>query len=166
MENAALEIGVRYIKGVGESREKLMGKLGIHTLRDLVGYFPRAYEDRTVFKKINGLAIGETVCVRAMAAAAPSLSHIRKGLDLTKLRAVDDTGSLEITFFNQPYTKDSIKQGEEYVFYGKISGTLLKPEMTNPLYERYLNGPNNACICPDSGPFTENAFQCRAQRIG
>ena len=130
-----LNTGVRYIKGVGEAREKLMKKLGVSTLYDLISFFPRAYEDRTRTKKISGLIVGETVCVRAMAAAAPHLSHIRKGLDLVKLRAVDDSGSLDITFFNQSYIKDSIVQGEIYVFYGKIAGTLLRPEMQNPIFE-------------------------------
>ena len=128
--------GVRYVKGVGEAREKLMAKIGIHTLADLVGYFPRAYEDRTLIKKISGLAIGETVCVIALAAAQPQLSHIRKGLDIVKLRAVDDTGGLDITFFNQAFIKDVIAAGEAYVFYGKVAGTLRKPAMVNPLFER------------------------------
>ena len=135
MKNDTLETSIRFIKGVGESREKLMKKLGIHTLRELVGYFPRAYEDRTTIKNIGELIIGETVCVRAMAADKPRLSHIRKGLDLVKLRAVDDKSSLELTFFNQPFVKDTIKQGETYIFYGKVSGTLLRPEMNNPLFE-------------------------------
>jgi len=135
MGTVSLDTGIRYIKGVGESREKLMIKLGINTLRDLVGYFPRAYDDRTIIKSIDSLIIGETVCVRAMAAEKPRLSHIRKGLDLVKLRAVDERGSLEITFFNQAFVKDAIKQGETYIFYGKISGTLLRPEMNSPLFE-------------------------------
>ncbi|MCL2409914.1 MAG: ATP-dependent DNA helicase RecG, partial [Oscillospiraceae bacterium] len=131
-----LDTEVRYIKGVGEAREKLMAKLGIRQLRDLVGYFPRAYEDRTQFKRIDELVDGETVCVRAMAVSVPKLTHIRRGLDLVKLRAVDDGGSLDITFFNQSFIKDAIEQGEIYVFYGKVSGTLLKPAMVNPLFEK------------------------------
>jgi RecG-like helicase len=78
---AALETDIQYIKGVGEQRAKTMAKLGIATLGDLVCFFPRAYEDRTRIKPISLLVPGETVCVRAMAAAAPRLSHIRKGLD-------------------------------------------------------------------------------------
>ena len=131
-----LNTGVRYIKGVGEAREKLLSKLGITTLYELVGYFPRAYEDRTQIKKISDLTIGESVCVRAMAATSPQLTHIRRGLDLIKLKAVDDTGSLEITFFNQGYIKDAITQGETYVFYGRVAGTFLHPAMSNPSFER------------------------------
>ena len=136
MSSSIFDSSIRYLKGVGEAREKLFNKLNIHTLRDLIEYFPRTYEDRTVFKNINSLTIGENVCVRAIAATTPKLSHIRKGLDLVKVRVVDEAGSLELTFFNSPFVKDAIKQGESYVFYGKVSGTLLRPEMTNPLFER------------------------------
>jgi len=135
-----MDTELRYIKGIGEAREKLLVKLGIRTLRDLVVYFPRAYEDRTQFKAIGALIAGETLCVRAMAAASPRLTHIRRGLDIVKLRAVDDTGALEITFFNQSFVKDAILPGETYVFYGKVSGTSRKPEMTNPIFERDTAG--------------------------
>ena len=135
MDDLVTDAGIRYLKGVGEKREKLMVKLGIRTVRDLIGYFPRMYEDRTSIKKINRLIIGETVCVRAMAAVDPRLTHIRKGLDTVKFKAVDDSGTLDIKFFNQSYIKDAIRQGETFTFYGKVEGTLLAPVMTNPLFE-------------------------------
>jgi len=144
--NSKLDLSVRIVSGVGDTRAGLMGKLGIRTLRDLIGYFPRAYEDRTVFKEINGLTPGEAVCVRAVAATVPELSRVKGGLDLVKFRAADDTGILDIVFFNQKYMKNAVKLGEEYTFYGKISGTLLRPVMTNPLFEKAgLSGR------PDSG---------------
>jgi ATP-dependent DNA helicase RecG len=59
-----------------------MAKLGIETLYDLVSFFPRAYEDRTVTKPISLLIPGETACVRGVVAAPPRLSHVRRGLDL------------------------------------------------------------------------------------
>jgi ATP-dependent DNA helicase RecG len=102
---------------------------------DLVSYFPRAYEDRTQFKMSSELSIGETVCVRAMVAVTPKLSRIRKGLDLVKFHVVDDFGSVDITFFNQAFIKDVIKQGETYVFYGKVEGSPMRLAMTNPLFE-------------------------------
>ena len=70
-----------------------LGKLGIATLRDLISYFPRAYDDRTQLRRIADLVPGETAGVAAMVASPPTISHIRKGLDLVKLRAVDDTGT-------------------------------------------------------------------------
>ena len=74
-----LTTDVRYVKGIGEQRAKALEKLGIRTLRDLISYFPRAYDDRRAYKKIKDLEEGENACVEAMVAAAPVLSHIRKG---------------------------------------------------------------------------------------
>ena len=131
-----LTTDVRYIKGVGEQRAKSLLKLNIRTLQDLISYFPRSYDDRRSFQKIKDLQPGETACVEAMAASSPTLSRIRKGLELVKLRAVDETGALDITFFNQVYMKDNLHAGESYTFYGKAEGTHRRKTMANPLVER------------------------------
>ena len=133
---AELHTDVRYIRGIGEQKAKALNKLGIATLRDLIAYFPRAYEDRRARKAIRELETGESACVEAMVAAAPTLSRVRKGLELVKLRAVDATGTLDITFFNQPYRRDSLKAGETYIFYGKAEGSPRHRQMVNPLVER------------------------------
>lgn len=131
-----LTTDVRYIKGVGEQRAKSLLKLNIRTLQDLISYFPRSYDDRRSFQKIKDLQPGETACVEAMAASSPTISRIRKGLELVKLRAVDETGALDITFFNQVYMKDNLHAGESYTFYGKAEGTHRRKTMANPLVER------------------------------
>jgi ATP-dependent DNA helicase RecG len=145
---AALETDIQYIKGVGEQRAKTMAKLGIATLGDLVCFFPRAYEDRTRIKPISLLVPGETVCVRAMAAAAPRLSHIRKGLDLVKVRVVDEGGALDLTFFNQSFVRDQILPGESYIFYGKIGGSGRRLEMLSPVFEKETAGVLTGRIIP------------------
>ena len=94
----ALQTDVRYIKGIGEARAKALNKLGIFTLRDLISYFPRAYEDRTLTRPIRELIIGEYACVRAMIAAEPAAHRIRGGKMLVKVRAVDDSGSMDVVF--------------------------------------------------------------------
>ena len=86
---AELQTDVRYIKGIGEQRAKALARLGIRTLRDLIAYFPRAYEDRRTGRNIAQLQDGESAWVEAMVAAAPTRSRIRRGLELVKLRAVD-----------------------------------------------------------------------------
>lgn len=133
---ADMKTDVRIIKGIGEQRAKALEKLGIHTLWDLISWFPRRYEDRTEFRRIADLAPGETACVAAMVAVPPTVSHIRKGLDLVKVRAVDDTGVLEVTFFNQSWLKDSLCEGETYIFCGRAEGNLLRRRMAGPVVER------------------------------
>ena len=132
---AELKTDVRYIKGIGEQRAKSLSKLGIVTLQDLISWFPRRYDDRRESKRIAELTPGETACVTAMVAAEPKINRIRKGMELVKVRAVDDTGTLEVTFFNQTWLKDHLKSGEIYVFYGKAEGNLLRRQMTNPVVE-------------------------------
>ena len=131
-----LTTDVRYVKGIGEQRAKGLEKLGIRTLKDLISYFPRAYDDRQSYKKIRDLAEGENACVKAMVAAAPTISRIRKGLELVKLRAVDETGALDITFFNQAYMKDNLRMGENYTFFGRAEAMGRRRSMQNPVVER------------------------------
>jgi len=131
-----LSTSVRYIKGIGEQRAKSLEKLRIFTLRDLISYFPRDYEDRRTFRKIRDLEPGETACVTAMAAASPTLNRVRKGMELVKVRAVDETGALDVTFFNQTYMRDHIHAGEHYTFFGKAEAQGSRRTMVNPLVER------------------------------
>ena len=133
---AALNTDIRYIKGVGEARAKALAKLGVTDLRSLLSYFPRAYEDRRACKKIADLVPGEMSCVCAVVAGEAKLSRIRKGLDLVKRRVVDESGALELTYFNQSYLKNTFHTGETYVFYGRAEGTPRRLQMTNPLFER------------------------------
>ncbi|MBR1457427.1 MAG: ATP-dependent DNA helicase RecG [Oscillospiraceae bacterium] len=133
---ADLTTDVRYIKGIGEKKAQALNKLGVFTLYDLVSYFPRKYEDRSQYKPIALAADGETVCIQAMVADTPRLTRIRRGLDLVKLRIVDDSGVADVTYFNQPYTKDNLHRGETYVFFGKIEVKGTRRSMTNPVYEK------------------------------
>lgn len=133
---AELDMNVRSLKGIGEQRAKALANLDIHTLRDLLSHFPRAYEDRTRVSPIASLEDGQTACVRAMVAADPTLSRVRRGMELIKLRAVDDSGVLDITFFNQSYVRSQLKQGETYIFYGRVSREAgRRSAMINPVFE-------------------------------
>lgn len=133
---ADLHTGVQTIPGIGPQRAKALEKLGISTLGDLIAYFPRRYDDRREKKTIRDLVPGEYACVSAMIASTPTVAHIRKGMDLVKIRAVDDTGVLDLTFFNQTWLKDHLQVGQTYVFYGKAEGNLLRRSMASPVVEK------------------------------
>ncbi|MBQ1675742.1 MAG: DEAD/DEAH box helicase, partial [Oscillospiraceae bacterium] len=133
---ADLLTDIRYIKGIGETRAKALNKLGISTLRDLISYFPRTYEDRTLTRPIRELILGEYACVKAMIAAEPTAHRISGGRMIVKVRAVDESGVLDIAFFNQDYRRSQLHTGETYIFYGKVEGNLIRRQMTNPILER------------------------------
>ena len=127
-----LDTDIRYLKGVGEKRAAAFGRLGINKLRDLLTYYPRDYQDRSVVKAIRDTADGETVSVACAPVTPVRTTRVRKGMDISKCRVTDGRDMMDITFFNQKYKAEAIKLGEEYLFYGRIGKNLLKTEMTNP----------------------------------
>ena len=122
--------------GVGEVRAKKLEKLGLVRCADLISYFPRDYEDRRQVYSIRSAPLGQKVCISAMAAEHPRLSRIRKGLELVKLKVVDQAGALHITFFNQSYVERALRAGEEYIFYGVVEEQGSRRTMVNPIFER------------------------------
>ncbi|MCR5663679.1 MAG: ATP-dependent DNA helicase RecG [Oscillospiraceae bacterium] len=132
---ADLKTDVRYIKGIGEKKALALNKLGVFSLYDLVSFFPRRYEDRSAFRPIAETLDGESVCIRALVADQPRLARIRRGMELVKFRAVDESGSVDITFFNQNYVKDNLHRGDAVCFFGKIECRGGRRGMVNPVYE-------------------------------
>ncbi len=132
---ADLNTDVRYLKGIGEKKALALNKLGVFSLYDLISFFPRKYEDRSRICPIAAAMDGENVCIQALVADTPRLSHIRRGMDLVKLRAVDDSGVVDITFFNQSYAKDNLHRGESYNFFGRMEVKNGRRSMVNPVYE-------------------------------
>ena len=125
---------IQFLKGIGEKRAALLHKLGIDTVGDLLNHYPRDYIDLT--EPVSALSADPTMpcAVRAMVLSKSGEQHIRKGLSVFKVRAVDPDGTeLLLTFFNSKFTVDKLQVDEEYVFYGKVSGSLLRREMNTPL---------------------------------
>ncbi len=131
-----VKTGVEALPGVGPARAKALARLGLTTVGDLLAYYPRDYEDRRRSASIASAPADVPVCLTLMVAEPPRLSRIRKGLELVRVRLVDDTGSLTATFFNQAYLKDALRTGETYVCFGKAEGQGARRQMTNPVCER------------------------------
>lgn len=130
-----LSDNIKNLKGVGEQRTKVLSRLGITTVRELMSYFPRAYEDRSNITPIAELEAGQAACISAQLTNEPTLSRVRRGLDIVRFRVSDETASLNITFFNQNYVRQQLRQGEGYVFCGHITADGLRLSMVNPVFE-------------------------------
>lgn len=126
------------LKGVGKVRAAAFEKLGIRYVRDLLYHFPRAYQNRGDVKHVCELEHGETASLLLTVATVPKNAAIKRGMTLTKFRGFDDTDSIELVFFNQPYLCDYFEVGEQYRFYGKVTrgkrNTLM---LSSPTYEKY-----------------------------
>ena len=138
---ARLSDPVTILKGVGPTKAKQFAALNIFTLEDLICHFPRGYEDRTKLVTIDKLEPDVPACFKAMVMSTPRTAHIRKGLDVTKITVADATGRLNITFFNQKYSTEQLQYGNEYIFYGAVSGDFIGYNMTNPVFEAVSSIP-------------------------
>ena len=143
-----LEDNVQFVKGVGEARAKLLNRLGIFNLKDLITYYPRNHEDRSIPKKICEVTDGEEVLIEAMPVTRVAEIRVRKGMMILKMNVRDDMGVCQITWFNQSYLKSLFKPGEYYKFYGKVSVKNGKVEMSSPVYDKLENSKNTGRIIP------------------
>ncbi len=128
------------LSGVGKARSQKFAKLGINTLRDLIYFFPRAYEKRGDISNVCNAEIGMTSSFLLTVSTSVSSAKTKNGLSVTKFRAFDESGTIEIVFFNAPYVKEIFTKGAEFRFYGKVSLLKGKLQLTNPKYEAYVEG--------------------------
>ena len=138
---AKLSDPITMLKGIGPAKAKQFENLNILTLRDLICHFPRGYEDRTRLIPIESLQPDMPACFKAMVMNTPRTSHIRKGLDLTRVQLADHSGRLNVTFFNNKYAAEQLQYGREYIFYGAVSGDFIGYNMTNPVFETLDSAP-------------------------
>ncbi len=135
-----LEKNVQYIKGVGPNRVALLKKLQIETLEDLITFFPRDYEDRSKPKMISDLVDGEEALISCYPVGRMSEIRIKPNMVLCKLLARDETGGIELVWYNQTYLKNNFTTDKRYTFYGKVKMKGKRPTMQSPVYE--LEGVN------------------------
>lgn len=120
------------LNGVGQRREKLYNKLGVDTIHSLLQFYPRDYLDLTQPVLISETIINETNVVKAIVFRKNGEQIIRKGLSLFKVYVTDGIQNMIVTIFNSKYQYEQLIEGQEYCFYGKVTGSLLKREMSSP----------------------------------
>ena len=119
MENIKLDTSVQYLKGVGPKMFELLNKLNIYTVKDLLEYYPRNYEDRTRLSNIIEFIDGEHYLFVATISDSIHIQRIRKNLTIYSTYVYDDTGECKMTWFNQKYINTKLHKGDKYLFYGK-----------------------------------------------
>lgn len=139
---------IRFLKGVGEKRASLLEKLGIFTVADLIHYYPRAYEYRGNVVTVENAPLGQVCSLELTVGTSPTYKLVRKGFSVTKFTAFDESGTILITIFNQPYAKDLYRLGSQFRFYGKVEGNFVRKELTNPVSEQIKEGKVLDAIIP------------------
>nr|WP_300527897.1 ATP-dependent DNA helicase RecG [Peptacetobacter sp.] len=110
---------IQYVKGIGPKKAEKLNKLGIYTIKDLLYYFPRQFEDRSIIKKIAQLEDEEKVTVKALITNIESYTP-KKGMTITRIDVKDDTGFAKLTFFNREYIKNTFRVGDSILAFGKV----------------------------------------------
>ena len=131
---------VSSLNGVGKVRAKQLERLGITTLGDLIYFFPRAYEKRGDVRPLSCFEPERNASYILTVAKNVTQSKIKRGLTISKFRAFDESGSVEITYFNSPFVKDVFQQGATFRFWGKVELKKGKLQMVNPKHEPYVDG--------------------------
>ncbi len=154
-----LQKPIQYLKGVGEKRAELFNKKGIKTVEDLLYFFPRSYEDRSVIKPISRCAEGETVCISATAYQDPQDRYVRRNMLITSMLVFDDSGMMNMVWYNNKYVKNNLKAGEKYIFFGTVTRNKQgRIQMTAPVYEKMGSERFTGKIVPIY-PLTANLSQ-------
>ena len=142
-----LNADITDVKGVGPALAKKFAQLGIKTCHDLIDYYPRRYDDYSEVVSISQMQQG-AVTIAAVIDSAKG-RYVRRGLHITEAVARDATGSVKLTWFNQPYRAGALKIGSTYFISGQFDVHAGRPSIMNPSTELEQAFPvNTARIVP------------------
>lgn len=135
------------VKGVGDELAKKLAGFGIHTVGDLIENYPRRYNDFSEVSLVKALHPGP-ITIRAVIKQVKG-RYVRRGMHITEAVASDDTDSVRLIWFNQPYREASIKAGQPYYISGTYELSHNRFSVMNPGMELVSDFPvNTARIVP------------------
>ena len=122
-----MDIPLTSIKGIGPARMKAFEAAGIRSVRDLVMFLPKDYRDLSQFTPLNEIRPGQLWSVKVRVAGEVSQRRARR-LVITKVYVTDDTETLPVVWYNQPWLKDQLTRDRELMLHGRCEvrgGTIM-----------------------------------------
>ena len=135
----SLEEPVGRVNGVSAARAKILERMGIATVRDLLCHFPRRYLDLTSCRSVRDARIGESCTIQGVIDDL-KLKRPRPRLSLVEISLFDGTGILVVTMFRQPWLMDRLTKGQRLAVAGKVEFNYGFKRMTNPFLEGLEDG--------------------------
>lgn len=126
---------VTVLSGVGPARAKALAALRIETVGDLINHLPRGYQNRALGVRLADVCDGQTVSLALTIGTQVKTVMLKRRLTLSRCRAFDESATCTVTFFSQPYIKDTLEVGKEYRFYGKVKRQKNQIELVSPIVE-------------------------------
>ena len=130
------EVPITRLSGIGEKRAALFRKLGIESVGDMITYYPRSYDNWSAATAIADLQPDMNCVVRGKVATPVNNIRISGGRTMAKLSICDDTGYLNLVFFNNKYISSMLRYGEEYLFMGRVSYDKYGYQMVSPEFNK------------------------------
>lgn len=122
------------IRGLGKKKEEALGIMGISSVKDLLDYYPRTYEDYGKSEDIGHVASGTKAIIEATFVKSQRTRYVRSNLKITKLEFDQEGSVFYATFFNNPYIEKALKRGEKYRLYGTVKKEGRNVEILSPKY--------------------------------
>ncbi len=156
----SLSAPIENLTRVGKTTAGRLKRLGIATVNDLLFYFPFRYEDFSQVVKINDLRPNQTVTIKGKIVLIENRRAHRRRMTITEALIEDETGSIQVIWFNQPFLIKNLKPGDEVFIAGTTEINNLSLQFTSPAYEKITGGDslNTAKIVPVY-PLTSNLTQ-------
>lgn len=114
-----IQESIQFLKGVGPKKAQAFKRLGIENIYDLMTYYPRRYENQSEITPMGHLEVGKIVNVKGKIVAIAE-KNTRRGLKLFTVMLADDTGTIQLSFFNQDYLKKKLKPQMTLFVHGKV----------------------------------------------
>lgn len=134
-----IDDNIKNLKSVGPKRLKLLNNIGIFSIKDLLYFYPRRYEDSSKILKLSEGIIGEKATFRCRILSLLDNRNIRRGLSITSFLIEDDSSEAKLIFFNNRFIKNTIDFGETYLIYGKYERFRGRIQLTSPEIEKVDN---------------------------
>jgi ATP-dependent DNA helicase RecG len=127
-------IEIAVLKTVSPRKADQLRQWGVESVLDLVTTFPRRYLDRTAQADVSGLQLGEEAAVLAEVTRVRA-SQARNRRTMVTVTVRDETGTLSVVFFNQPWRAKQLSEGTEAIFWGKVGEYRGARQMVNPVVD-------------------------------
>ncbi len=131
-----LESTIKELARVGENRAKILARLGLKTARDLLFYLPFRYDDFSQTKNIADLIDGENANIRGEITLIQNKRSFKRRVYITEALISDDTDTIKIIWFNQPFLTKNLKMGDLVSLSGRVSEQNGQIIMASPQYEK------------------------------
>jgi len=158
-----LRQSVTALKGVGQRTAEHLTKMGVATIADLLYVVPRRYDDYTLLKPISQLSYEETVTV--IGTVWETRLRRTRGMQLVQSVVSDGTGSIDVTWFNQPWLAEKVTAGSQIVLRGKVDQFLGRLVFHNPDWEPLAMEPLRTRRIVPVYPLTKGLAAYRMREI-